>query len=435
MNTHWTWIAALWTSVAIGCNAETHGARSVSNDPTTLGSPGESTPTVDAAVACPAGGQPAPQPQDAAATDEGLCNGGKLVRSNIGYTCDCAGTERGGPFCDGADEDAGTTAAGGHTLSFSSPYYSSCAVMQDHTVRCWGHNEFGELGDGTRTDRNVPTKVMNLDQVEQVDIGLNTTCAVRQDASLRCWGYNGTGLVHDDSNNDRTTPTEPKGITNVVQVSLGDSQACVRHSDDTLECWTGVDHDGLVAAANGTHDVVDVEASFFTTTAWLRDGSIRHWGSQTLPTVPAQARIKRIVSGYYHACVLTDDGRVYCLGNGAGDGQSGQPEGDDRHVQGISDAIDIAAGFEHTCALLRDHSVRCWGQNERGQLGDGTNDDSALPVKVVGAEHVTNVQCGRDHSCARFEDGSISCWGSNQYGQLGDGSGNDSNTPVRVQGL
>lgn len=437
MKTHWMWIA-LCGAAAIGCNAETHDGNSVSKGPTKLGLPQEpadaAAGAIDAAVACLAG-QPAPQPQDAGQPAVAPCNGGTLVRSNIGYTCDCAGTGKSGPFCDGTnDDDAGTVAESGHTLSFSSPYYASCAVMGDHTVRCWGRNDFGELGDGTRSNRNLPTQVLNLDHVEQVDIGLETTCAVLQDASLRCWGYNGTGLLHDDQNNDRTAPIEPKGITNVAQVSLGDSQACVRHTDDTLECWTGIDHYGLLAA-NGTQDVVDLDASFFTTTAWLRDGSIRNWGTQTLPAVPAQARIKRIVGGYYHVCVLVDDGHVYCSGDGGGDGQSGRPEGSDRHVQGITDAIDLAAGFEHTCALLSDHSVRCWGQNERGQLGDGTNDDSSLPVKVVGAEHVSNVQCGRDHSCARFDDGSISCWGSNQYGQLGDGSGNDSNTPVRVHGL
>jgi alpha-tubulin suppressor-like RCC1 family protein len=103
--------------------------------------------------------------------------------------------------------------------------------------------------------------------------------------------------------------------------------------------------------------------------------------------------------------VLIEDGHVYCSGAGAGDSQSGGPDGSDGHVQGIDDAFDLAAGFEHTCAVLRDHPVRRWGQNERGQLGDGTNDDSALPINVLGAEHVTNVQCGRDH---RYDDGSIS---------------------------
>jgi alpha-tubulin suppressor-like RCC1 family protein len=305
--------------------------------------------------------------------------------------------------------------------------------MEDHTVRCWGRNESGELGDGTRTNRRVATKVKNLSGVTQVEIGLNTTCAVIDDGTLRCWGYNGIGLLRDGSNNDRYTPTVPQGVADVVKVSLGDSQACVRRSNDRLDCWSQVEHSG-VGGVSDVADVVDIEAGFFMTTAWLRDGSTRQWG-KPVPVIPVQSRIKRVASGYYHACVLADTGRVYCSGSGAGDGQNGESEGDDSHVRGISDAIDLAAGFEHNCALLSDRTVWCWGQNQRGQLGNGTNDDSFLPGKVQGLENVAQIQCGRDHSCARLEDGSILCWGSNEYGQLGDGSEEDSTTPVRVRGL
>ncbi|HKU44805.1 MAG TPA: hypothetical protein VJR89_41890 [Polyangiales bacterium] len=215
-----------------------------------------------------------------------------------------------------------------------------------------------------------------------------------------------------------TVPTQARAITNVAQVSLGESQACVRHSDDTLECWK--DTQGL-PGANGARDIIDVEAGFFRTTAWFRDGSVRTWGDP-VPKTPGDARIKRVASGYSHACVLVDDGNVYCYGAAA-------------DLHSMTDAIDLAAGFEHTCALLRDRTVRCWGHNEHGQLGDGSNDYGSVPVAVLGLSDVSEIQCGRHHSCARLEDGSIRCWGSNEFGQLGDGTSEDSNTPVRVLGL
>lgn len=249
------------------------------------------------------------------------------------------------------------------------------------------------------------------------------------DGRLRCWGAEHWPEPLEGSPDMGFVPKLDRGVTNIRQVSVGSSKLCVRYTDDTLDCQTGF-------AGNGTQDVVDVESGFFRTSAWLRDGTVLNWNingemvtwGNGFPSIPAQTRIKRVSSGYQHVCALADSGRVYCFA-------AVEHEGGDGHVRGISDAIDISAGFEHTCALLRDRTVRCWGRNHRGQLGDGTRDDRMLPVAVVGESHVTQVECGRDHSCTRHEDGSISCWGSNEFGQLGDGSWNDSNTPVRVLGI
>jgi alpha-tubulin suppressor-like RCC1 family protein len=363
--------------------------------------------------------------------DAGPCNGGVLLRTASGYACDCANTRKGGPFCDGVDDDGGTAEAGERVLGISSLYFVTCALMESHTVRCWGRNEWGGVGDGTRTDRNTAVLVKGLSGVAQVDVGLLHACAVLDDGTVRCWGSNSSGQLHDGSNNDRTVPVVAQGITNVAQVSLGESQSCARHRDNTLECWLDIARD-TVTGPNGTHNVVDVEAGYFLTTAWLADGSVNNWGTQ-LPIVPQGARIKRVASGYAHVCALVDDGTVYCTGDNT-DGQLGTDKYGDP-VSGLSSVIDIAAGFEHSCALLQDGTVRCWGQNERGQIGDGSNDDRRTPVAVQAERDVVGVQCGREHTCALHKDGTVDCWGSNQYGQLGDGSKDDSNAPVPVRGF
>ena len=158
------------------------------------------------------------------------------MRTETGYTCDCLGTGKGGPFCESTDDDGGTAPASSRVLRISGLYTSTCALMMDGTVRCWGRNEFGELGDGSRSNRSLATQVKNLSRVKDLDVGLLRACAVLEDGSLQCWGTNGTGQLHDGSNNDRTTPTVAQGIKDVAQVTLGEQQSCVRHTDDTLEC-------------------------------------------------------------------------------------------------------------------------------------------------------------------------------------------------------
>lgn len=101
-------------------------------------------------------------------------------------------------------------------------------------------------------------------------------------------------------------------------------------------------------------------------------------------------------------------------------------------VTGISSAIHIAAGMLHSCALLDDGTIKCWGNNSDGQLGDRTTTDSSVPVTATTLSGITQVAAGGRHSCALTENGAVKCWGSNGSYQLGDGTGNDSVIPVPV---
>src|SRR2546430_10538083 len=95
-------------------------------------------------------------------------------------------------------------------------------------------------------------------------------------------------------------------------------------------------------------------------------------------------------------------------------------------VTGITAATAVTGGGFHTCALLQDGSVRCWGQNDYGQLGNGTVSSAqvsnATPVEVIGITTATAVTAGGYHACALLQNGSVRCWGQNDYGQLGDGA-------------
>jgi alpha-tubulin suppressor-like RCC1 family protein len=146
--------------------------------------------------------------------------------------------------------------------------------------------------------------------------------------------------------------------------------------------------------------------------------------------------------GGSHSCALVEDGKVLCWGSN-GIGQLGSQSFDEYgdlieyseapiEVLNITTATSIALGSTHSCALLANSTVMCWGSNEYGQLGDGTTTDSFTPVSVPGITNVTSIALGYFHSCAVLIDATVVCWGWNNRGQLGDGTTTDRNTPVEV---
>ena len=152
----------------------------------------------------------------------------------------------------------------------------------------------------------------------------------------------------------------------------------------------------------------------------------------------APANATQISAGTDHTCALIADASVRCWG----DNQYGQlGDGTTTNspvpltVSGITDATEIVVGGEHTCALIADASVRCWGDNQYGQLGDGTTTNSPVPLTVSGITDATEIVAGGEHTCALLVDHTLRCWGENQQGQLGDGTTMDLLTPVAVVGI
>ncbi len=146
-----------------------------------------------------------------------------------------------------------------------------------------------------------------------------------------------------------------------------------------------------------------------------------------------------MTAGLNYTCALLSDGAIYCWGDndmgqlGNGSGTSSPPSSaKPTQVVGLTGGTGVAAGYVHTCAVVSDGTARCWGMNDKGQLGNGTTTSSFQPVVVAGLTNVVQISAGAQHSCALLVDGSVRCWGYNLQGQLGNGSTADSGIPTPV---
>ncbi|MET0341641.1 MAG: hypothetical protein ABW252_11620 [Polyangiales bacterium] len=234
-------------------------------------------------------------------------------------------------------------------------------------------------------------------------------CAVRADATVSCWGHNGEGGLGTGDRVSSNLPRTVLGLSNVVEIA---------------------------GAAGGGH-----------TCARRRDGSVFCWGlnhcgqlgdgtvaacsdSGGFSTVPLQVPgltdAVRIAAGYYHTCAIKRDGTVVCWG---GFGGSLPSQSAPTLVPGVSNAVDIAVGASNFAVRRGDGAVLCWGGNGTGRVGNGTPMDSATPVAVVGLSDPVQLIAGNNHVCGLSRDGSTLCWG------FGAALGVDAWTPTRHAGL
>ena len=317
----------------------------------------------------------------------------------------------------------------------------NCALFTNNTVKCWGRNDFGQLGQGNvndlgdgyselgKTDLDPVNFGTKFDgekyTVTSVSVGAYHSCVVLDDGSLKCWGLNYDGQLGLEDNGDTRNGNKDGKDENMQKI--GDVEDEIQ-STPTINLGTG-----------RTAKAVSAGGYRYGTTGNGYRFNGNHWSSHH--------------SQKSHTCALLDDNSVKCWGynrygqlgkiynnNNINLGDDSSEMGDDLRPIDLGIKSDgttkytakaVSAGGYHSCAILDDDSVKCWGFNNYGQLGQGdrlsrgdnqNEMGNRLPAVVLGTGRTAKaISAGADHTCALLDNNKIKCWGRNNYGQLGLG--------------
>jgi alpha-tubulin suppressor-like RCC1 family protein len=324
--------------------------------------------------------------------------------------------------CNGAPAEAGA------------PDMLTSLVTEPPSVSCpYGATEIrvgvDTNGDGVLEPREIQSTTISCapPPVSAMALGTYHTCALVGSA-IECWGYNASGQLGDGTTTDSPTPRTAAVPAGAAGIAAGLSHTCALISDGSVQCWGDNHYYQLGLLPSGKLPVATPS-------------------SPTPVSVPLTGATA-VAAGGNHSCALLSDGSVYCWGQNTygqlGDGTKGTASGVSA-VSGLpAAATAIVAGANHTCALLSDGSVYCWGQNTYGQLGDGTTADSPTPVSsgYFGGSGRVSITAGDSHTCALrllrtadggfLAEGEAYCWGNNASGQLGDGAATGSRSAPTV---
>jgi len=282
--------------------------------------------------------------------------------------------------------------------------------------------------------------------------------------SAKCWGENNYGQLGNNSTDASTTPVYVYGISDATDITTASDHACVLLSSSQVKCWGkdwGLMGDGSYnnfinhpVSVIGLTGVSKISAGGTWTCALLNDGTVKCWGGNSrgnlgtgtvsdgmsVPvSVSGLTGVSAISAGTYHTCALLNDNKVKCWG-GNSTGQLGDGSATDRaapvEVSGLSNVVSISAGDGGSCALLSTGLLKCWGSNNRGQIGDGTTSDRMTPTTVTSIPTAASLSRFTGiTTCSIIMDGTVRCWGWNQHGQIGDGTTVDRYLPTAVSGF
>lgn len=307
-----------------------------------------------------------------------------------------------------------------NAISIASGTGHACALIEGGTIQCWGYSHLGQLGDGGESN-GAPAMVEGMSDAIAVAVGGQHSCAVRMNGEVSCWGDNQAGQLGNSGADYRSfLPIPVAGINSAIAIVAGGQHTCALLASGMVQCWG--------------------------------DGQLGQLGTGNTRSAPEPVTVlgiegaTAISAGANHSCAALVDGSAHCWGNnstlqlGRND-QDGVNDESAKSLQSslpvavpeVTEAIAIAAGSEHTCALEASGEILCWGSHDRGQLGKGWPIELTGMGWVEGIGDAITITSGGFHSCALRADKSMYCWGANEYCQLGTDCEKDSATPVPVQ--
>jgi alpha-tubulin suppressor-like RCC1 family protein len=354
--------------------------------------PAEPTSSPSLAVAAAA-----PTFRQVSAASDHTCG---VTVENVAY---CWGLNHYGELGDGTTTDRArpvSVQGGLHFRVVSAGDSYSCGVTTENVAYCWGSNTYGELGDGTTSDHSTtPVAVAGNRQFRTLDAGGGHTCALSYpDRRAYCWGNNGYGQLGDGSTTLRRTPVAVVGGQAFRSLAAGAYHTCAVTPTYAAYCW-GYNRQGQ-----------------------LGDGTEIPQRSQ--PSLVAGGhQFVQVDAGWYHTCGVTPGDRAFCWGDGR-NGQVGDGKTflrfTPRAVAGGLTFTRVTGGGAHTCGETAGNRAYCWGYNASGQLGDGTHTTRLTPTAVAGGLTFKQVSAGARHTCGVSGADRTYCWGANEFGQLGD---------------
>lgn len=305
----------------------------------------------------------------------------------------------------------------------------ACALSSSGNVYCWGGNSSGQLGNGS-SNGQAPMLVSGIGSsgaVTAISSGASHSCALSSSGTVFCWGSNAYGQLGDTTVLQRNTPVAVVGVggsgylSDIVNITAGSNQTCAVSSAGRAFCW-GYNSDGNLG--NGSTSSPQLTPTQVT-------GAALHFSNVS----PGSA-----------SCAVSSSGFVWCWGpNSAGQlgvGVTSSPQPVPSQVHGVggtgflSGISGAAGGAYHVCAVSSSGNVYCWGSYANGQVGIGLlSGSTSVPVPVtLLTEPATAITAGPFHTCAMASSGNAYCWGLNDHGQIGDGTNNTRTTPTRVSG-
>ncbi|PXY71802.1 MAG: hypothetical protein CXX80_11975 [Methanobacteriota archaeon] len=364
--------------------------------------------------------------------------------------------------------------------TISSGQSHTCVILDNGSNSCWGWNNYGQLGDGGNFDNTTPILTSSHGPgrtAVAITTGGYHTCAILDNGSVSCWGRGGDGALGNGGTSDKntSTPTSSLGVgRTAVAISSGEYHTCAILDNGAVSCWgrggfgqlgnggnTSKNNTTLTSSLGPGRTAVAISSGGYHTCALLDNGSVSCWGQggsgqlgnggtsdKTTPTLTSSLGVGRtavaISSGGSHTCALLDSGELSCWGLG-GSGQLGNGGTSQQNSPTLTSslgtgrtAVAISTGGFHTCAILDNGEVSCWGWNSYGQLGNGGTSQRNMPTLTssLGVGRVAAaLSLGGIHSCAILDNGSVSCWGLGDDGALGNGGTSDNNTPTPTSSL
>lgn len=410
------------------------------------------------------------------ATD--IATGGLFACALVNGGVKCWGRNNYGQLGNGTLVDSNVpvdvTGLTANVTSISVGEYSACALINDGTIKCWGHNAYGQLGNNSTTNSPTPVSVSGIASgATSVSIAYAHACAVVSGNGY-CWGANSYGQLGNGTYNQSLVPVSVTGLSNSTGIIVtgddmtGYQTSCSLQTNGTIYCW-GINNRlfGTTSTTLSTTKVLNPNfvsgVSNITISpaniCALVSGVVKCWGSDIYANFarpghrynlkPMDAALPLTVSqisigGYRSSCAVVNGG-AKCWGNND-NGQLGNSTYSSSttpvDVTGLTSGINKVImsgqpgdGNSHACALTNAGALYCWGSNSHGQLGDGSTSTRNSPYQVFSSGVIDFELSYGNHTCAIMTGGALKCWGRNDYGQLGDGTTTQSTTPVNTSGL